>query len=559
MKKYLFTCFAFLTFSFFSEARITNNQVIYKKEAGLLKVEPKKGFHLNAEAPANVTFDALEALYKPTEKTEKRFSFKLVEKAKKAKLSYYVCDDKKTVCEQHQEELALTTLSATWPPPGTQAAASAKPPSGAFIDSNLSSQMEDQLLISKNGKPTLLIFSAPWCPACIRMETETYPTSKVSEQLNKVNFLKLNSDLPENYELSEKFQVKAIPTLILLNTDGEEVFRWLDFQEAVTFAKSLDQETKKIGATKNTTLQLATLGDPKAISALGRLYYNALNCSEAVRWLSLSKSAEDKKFKLAAEVSCMQEQVEKDENAVPEYLQTLEKAMVLTPSKIDQQRWMVDWIEKKKETKELSDDVKAKAKALLAELEKQGKNQKTLAKDFKESTFGESAGFELAEVNLMRSRLFSALDLKAEKAKSDVQNIKLINPKKYSVKKPGQMLIAIYYLREAGEKKEVKAMYSKLIAAFPQSYVYYEKYGRYLLKEKEYENALSQVDIALKYPEGNQPQLYLLMARIFKEMNQKDKMLETLNAADQLKDIKHPKFKKTLAQLIKLKEQSEKK
>lgn len=556
MKKGLLTYFALIIFGFFSEARITDNQVIYKKEPGLLKIEPKKGFHLNAEAPTQATFDGLEAIYKPSEKTEKRFTFKLVEKAKKAKLSYYVCDDKKTACEAHQDELDLATLSST-----SAFSASSAPLAAAagFIDSNLSSQMEDQLLISKNGKPTLLIFSAPWCPACIRMQTETYPIPKVSVQLKKVNFLKVNSDLPENYDLSEKFQVKAIPTLILLNTDGEEVYRWLDFQEPTSFAKSLEQETKKIGASKNTTLQLATLGDPKAISALGRLYYNALNCAEAVRWLSLSKNPEDKKFKLAAEVSCMQEQVEKDENAVPEYLQALEKAMVLSPSKIDQQRWTVDWIEKKKESKELSEEVKAKAKALLAELEKQGKNQKRLATEFKESTFGESAGFESAEVNLMRSRLFAALGLSAEKEKSDLKIIRLINANKYSTKRPGQMLIAIYYLREAGEKDKVSKMYNDLVGANPTSYVYYEKHGRYLLKEKKYEMALHQVENALRYPEGNQPQLYLLKARILKEMNQKEKMLETLTAAEQFKDIKHPKYKKTVAQLTKLKEESSKK
>ena len=158
-----------LALSLIAQARITDNQVIYKKDSGVLSITPKKGFHLNAEAPANAIFDGLEAIYKPTEKTEKRFAFKLVEKTKKAKLNYYVCDDKKTVCEQHQEELDLTTLSSNWVPPSA----------GAFVDSNLSSQMDDQLLISKNGKPTLLIFSAPWCPACIRMQTETYPTPKI--------------------------------------------------------------------------------------------------------------------------------------------------------------------------------------------------------------------------------------------------------------------------------------------------------------------------------------------------------------------------------------------
>ncbi len=543
MKTSILFGFALALVSAFAEARITDNQIIFKKESGLLKIEPKKGFHLNAEAPANASFDALEGLYKPAEKTEKLFTFKIVDKAKKAKLSFYVCDDKKTACEQHQQEIDLSTLSPLWAPPPT-----------GMIDSNSSTQMDDQVLISKNGKPTLLIFSAPWCPACIRMQTETYPTPKVSAQLKKVNFVKLNSDLPENYETSEKFQVKAIPTLILLNTDGEEVYRWLDFQEAGNFAKSLNQEVKKIGDSKNSLLRMATLGDPKSISAVGQLYYNALNCAEAVKWLSLSKSVEDHKLKLAAEVNCAQEQAEKDEKAVPEYLQTLEKAMVLTPSKMDQIRWLVDWIEKKKETKALSEDMKIKAQALLAEIEKMVQSKKQLASEFKESTFGESATFEAAEANLMRARLYSSLDQKADKEKSDQKIIQSLSGRHFTTAKPGEMLIGIAYLREAGEKKRVEQMYNQLIEKYPKTYVYYEKYARFKLKEKNFDKALANSETALKYSEGNQPQLYLLKARILKEMNQKDKMNDTVSAALQLKDIQHPKFKKTLAQLTKLKE-----
>ena len=84
-----------LLFGLMANARITDNQIIFKNEGGFLKLEPKKGFHLNAEAPANATFDALEALYKPVQKTEKLFTFQINDKVKKVKLSFYVCDDKK--------------------------------------------------------------------------------------------------------------------------------------------------------------------------------------------------------------------------------------------------------------------------------------------------------------------------------------------------------------------------------------------------------------------------------------------------------------------------------
>ena len=68
------------------------------------------------------------------------------------------------------------------------------------------------------------------------MQTETYNKPEVIGNLQKINFLKLNSDLVENYEVFEKFKIKAIPTMILLDKNGTEVYRWLDFQGPKNFA-----------------------------------------------------------------------------------------------------------------------------------------------------------------------------------------------------------------------------------------------------------------------------------------------------------------------------------
>lgn len=557
MKKLFFISTLLFCINAFS--RLTDNAVVFKSEGGFLKIEPKKGFHLNAEAPANVTFDALEALYKPAKKTEKLFTFQINDKVKKAKASFYVCDDKKTVCEQHQEEINLANLKAPSTKPSTaDAAITHVAKTGMIVTDTTQSPnevMKEQLLVSKNGKPTLLVFSAPWCPACIRMQTETYPASVVLQQLKNVNFVKLNSDLIENYELSEKFHVKAIPTLILLNSEGEEVYRWLDYQAAKSFAASLKKEVEKVTSTKDSLEKRASLGDAEAISQIGALYYKALDCAQAIKWFSLSKKFEDQKLKLAAEINCAQDKSEKDEKAMQEYLNTLEKAIIMTSSKIDQIRWTIDWLEKKKELKQFSAESKAKAEALLVDLEKQVKNTKQLTKDLKESTYGDAVGFEQAEAHLMRSRLFDVVENKDQKEKSDKQIRDFVLNKNLSVKRPGEMLIGIAYLREAGEKLQVDNFYRQLVSSQPKTYVYHEKYARYLLKEKSLEKSLSEADLALTYAEGNQPQLFLLKARILNEMNQKEKAAEVIAIATQFKDIQHVRFKKTLAQLNKLKDE----
>lgn len=62
-----------------------------------------------------------------------------------------------------------------------------------------------------------LYFSAPWCGPC-RMFGPVM--DKVGTQ---VTVEKINID--ENQEMSSKYSVRSIPTTILVNESGEELFR----------------------------------------------------------------------------------------------------------------------------------------------------------------------------------------------------------------------------------------------------------------------------------------------------------------------------------------------
>ena len=542
-------------------ARLTDGQVQIKVDKKAIQIFPKKNFHLNAEAPAFVVFDALEAQHKPAVKTEKQISFNILAKTKVARLSYYVCDDKKTVCEQHQEKLNLDGTNESVVRQQNQ---TNRLSDTTVTDSKLTSRVTSEAsenksslmsLKSQDGRPTLLVFSAPWCPACVRMQTETYHQPQVDRIIKKINFKKLNSDLTENYQLSEQFHVKAIPTLILLNAQGQEVYRWLDFQQANTFAQSLSAQLKKVNEDQNYLVGKASLGDEAAISKLGLLNYNALNFVEAIKWFSLSKKEDDLKFKLAAEVSLAQDSADENEVKKKEYYEALDKAMFLTTSTLDRWRWFVDWIEKKKEEAPLSKAVESKAEGVLQSVEIVIQQKNKQAKLFTESTYGDTQSFELAELYLLQSRIYKSLGRQPEALDRDKKIIDVISAKKLSVDKPGEMLIAIAYLREAQEKTLVEKFYNQLITKYPNTYVYYEKMARFVLKDKKADKALALVEKALQYPEGNEPQLYLLKARILKDLDQKEKLSEVLNQALAYKEINHERFKKTLAQLNKIKDE----
>lgn len=520
-----------------AQARLTDNQVEFKIEPQQISLTCKSGFHFNAEAPASAVFDNLEAKFPPNPKTEKLFVFRKNASVKTAKLSFYVCDDKKTVCEQHQQTLNLQ---------------SGEVKKTAVIKSAYDS-IQNFSLASKNGKPTLLVFSAPWCPACIRMQTETYDKAAVKKQLSKINFTKLNSDVVDNYELREKFGIKAIPSMILLDKDGNEVYRWLDYQPAATFAKSLATEIKK--ADQAAQLQSkAESGDPQAASTLAFRAFNALNYAEALKWFALTKSEKDQKFKLASEVA-LADAAASDEKLKSAQLDVLQKAIVLTTSQLDRIRWTIEYLAVKQDMKSLNDESRAQGLKLAEEIEKLLAKKFEAAKAFAQSTYGEYGGFESEELLWLKGRLYTVLDMADEKAKTDRRSAEILKKRRLSVERPGELLLAVAYLNEAGQSEAVAAWYDKLTQRYPQSYVYFEKYARFERRQKNYEKALSLINEAIKYPEGNLPQLSLLKAQVLKDMQKKDEAKAVAESALELDYIRHKRFAQTLKTLEELKQE----
>ncbi len=558
--KSLFIVFIFSMAAF---AGITDHQYVIKPSFGDVTITPKKGFHLNQDAPASIVIDSNEAMQKPVIKQEQRFSFNTAVSTlpKKAVLSFYVCDDKKTVCEKHDDTVDLTKLSK--PEAGVDNSQQADEKTAAVKKPALEGKshyddIKNVSLKSTNGKPTLLVFSAPWCPACVRMFTEVYNQPVVQKQLSNVNFYKLNSDLPANSQMSKDFKIKAIPTLVLLDQNGSEAFRWLDYQPAKSFALNLKSEVNKVGEAAS-LLSKAQVGDEKAAHVLGMRAFASFDFTEAIKWLSITKSETDQKYKLASEVSLAQEKADDDEKLNGEYLGALEKGIVLTTSKLDQLRWSIDYFEKKKDMNTLSADSKAKTLAIANEIDALLKDPKKASQEFLAGTYGEYGGFEADELFYMKGRIYKMLDMKAELQASNDQAIARLAKAKTSVKKPGIMLNVIGYLKEAGDTKIVEGLYKQLIAAYPDTYVYFEKYARFNQKNKHFEEALKLADSALQFPAGNVPQLHLLKAQILINLERKQEAATLIDETLKADYSQHERYKATVKKLAALKEQTAKK
>lgn len=67
---------------------------------------------------------------------------------------------------------------------------------------------------------TLLVFGAPWCSACTAMH-KSMKDPKAVEALKEYNIIEVNSD--KNKELTQKYSVDALPTLVIVNSADKVV------------------------------------------------------------------------------------------------------------------------------------------------------------------------------------------------------------------------------------------------------------------------------------------------------------------------------------------------
>lgn len=75
-----------------------------------------------------------------------------------------------------------------------------------------------------------------WCGPCKMMSAETFPQKKVGDVFN-ANFInyKIDAEKGEGIQIATKFEVRAYPTYLFVNGDGELVYRVVGYMKADPF------------------------------------------------------------------------------------------------------------------------------------------------------------------------------------------------------------------------------------------------------------------------------------------------------------------------------------
>lgn len=95
-----------------------------------------------------------------------------------------------------------------------------------------------QALLKESAYPVLVDFYATWCPPCKRFSPVFDGWAK--EHKGKYTFLKVNAD--QVRELCDKYQITALPTLAVINQQGQLQQRYVGGQEIGKFADQLQNK-----------------------------------------------------------------------------------------------------------------------------------------------------------------------------------------------------------------------------------------------------------------------------------------------------------------------------
>lgn len=136
--------------------------------------------------------------------------------------------------------VAGLALVLTWvdQPHGADAAMAANVPDITW----LTNEEEGRAKATAEGKPVMVDFGASWCTACKELEHNTFPNAAVKAEAQRFVAIRVDAtddEAPDTVRLQKKYNVVGLPTVIMLDKDGNEVVRFNEFVPPEKFVEAM--------------------------------------------------------------------------------------------------------------------------------------------------------------------------------------------------------------------------------------------------------------------------------------------------------------------------------
>ncbi|MDB4972099.1 MAG: hypothetical protein JWN48_440 [Myxococcaceae bacterium] len=142
-------------------------------------------------------------------------------------------------------------------------------------------------LAEQTGRLVLVDLWAPWCHTCLSMREYVLTAENLSDVRERLVFLALNTELPENASWLQRWAVSTWPTLYLVDSAGNVQGRWVGAASPAQLSRFVRESLHAADATlegslaKDDPLALLIVGDRE--SAEGDLAAASQHYREALR------------------------------------------------------------------------------------------------------------------------------------------------------------------------------------------------------------------------------------------------------------------------------------
>ncbi len=506
----------------------------------ILFADLKEGFHFNLKAPNQ--FDG-KPPRKPSKISAQHMEIPLPrERAPDARASLYVCDDAITFCEVHHIPLGSGPAEKEKPAAPAPSAKPGKPDAHGFFSGNL----EHHLAQARATKKLLLVdFSARWCPGCIRVESEIFPAAEFKKIAHKFVKVKIDVDLFENFTHSKRYAVQAIPTLLVLTSEGEEINRITDYQplakvsaflsDALADPIALSQSQKKSGDAKKLGLRLFGSG----------------RYDEAIAALSTIPSPPPELRQARVQAAAQKNSREKSSATRTALVTALQTAVKEEPQSLRSLAWRSQLIELSTDDAKIREEnltaARVTARELLAHPEK-------LKASLALESVGEFTGLERFLVAVTCAEILEVAHAPDSEVRAAWQDAERIGKKIPDLlKKPGPALRYLIVLVEAQNFTEADSWSAKIIREQPDNKDLLRRRLRVLVALHKYPEAIRVGEESLKSAEGRMEFLVIEnLAKAYAGAGQKPQAKALLTGALARPELKLEKLKDDQARLKKL-------